>query len=201
MLEETFMRSPCAGIITGLALVVLSGCGDPGEIVPIAPPGANIPKVSPDASPAEALGEALPSTESSAPTVAGSAAAYKPAPPTAIGETRTTEGGVKYETLKEGTGPVYQWGQRGTFHYVGTLAESGKEFHSSRSKNLPESFRIGGDQLIRGWEEGLPGMKVGEIRKLTIPPALAYGDKGKAPIPPNATLIFEVELLSITAEQ
>ncbi len=196
------MRSPCAGIITGLALLALSGCGDPGEIVPTAPPGANIPKVSPDASPAEAQGEVPPSTDTpSAPVVTTSSAAYKPAPPTAIGESRTTEGGVKYETLKEGTGPVYKWGQRGTFHYVGTLADSGKEFWSSRSKGSSESFRIGGDQLIRGWEEGLPGMKVGELRKLFIPAPLAYGEKGKPPIPPNSNLVFEVELLSIAVEK
>ena len=111
---ETSMRSRCVGIITGLALLVLSGCEDPGEIVPIAPPGANIPKVSPDESPAEAQGEAVPSTDTAtAPAVTTSSAAYKPAPPTAIGETKTTEGGVKYETLKEGTGPEYKWGQRG----------------------------------------------------------------------------------------
>jgi FKBP-type peptidyl-prolyl cis-trans isomerase len=133
--------------------------------------------------------------------VTTSSAAYKPAPPTAIGESRTTEGGVKYETLKEGSGPVYKWGQRGTFHYVGTLADSGKEFYSSRSKGSPESFRIGGDQLIRGWEEGLPGMKIGELRKLFIPSPLAYGEKGKPPIPPNSDLVFEVELLSVAVEK
>ena len=195
------MRSQCVGIITGLALLVLAGCGDPGEIVPISPPGASVARISPD-SPAEALGEAVPSSSdtSSTPKVF-STPTYKPALPTAIGETKTTEGGIKYQTLKEGTGATYAWGQRGTFHYVGTLADSGKEFWSSRAKNVPESFRVGGDPLIRGWEEGLPGMKVGELRKLTIPPEHGYGDKGKAPIPPNATLVFEVELLSIAAEE
>jgi FKBP-type peptidyl-prolyl cis-trans isomerase len=197
------MRSPCARIITGLALLVLAGCGEPGEIVPIAPPGANIPKVSPDASPAEAQGETLPDMDTSAaPVVKTSAPAYKPAPPTAVGESRTTEGGVKYETLKVGSGPEYKWGQRGSFHYVGTLADSGKVFDSSRAKNSPYNIRIGGDSLIRGWEEGLPGMKVGEIRKLTVPPELAYKDKGFPPaIGPNATLVFEVELLSIAVEK
>jgi FKBP-type peptidyl-prolyl cis-trans isomerase len=195
------MRSPSVGIITGLAFLVLAGCGDPGEIVPISPPGANIARVSPD-SPAEALGETVPtSSDSSSTPKVVSTPTYKPAPPTAIGETRTTEGGIKYETLKEGTGPTYLWGQRGTFHYVGTMADGGREFDSTRTKNAPASFRIGGDSLIRGWEEGLPGMKVGETRKLTIPPEHAYGDKGKGPIPPNATLVFEVELLSIAAEQ
>ncbi len=195
------MRSLCAGIMTGVALLVLSGCEDPGEIVPISPPGANIQRVSPDDSPSEAQGETPPSSEPSAAAVTTSSAAYKPALPTAIGQTATTEGGVKYETLKEGTGPMYKWGQRGSFHYVGTLADSGKVFDSSRAKNTASNFRVGGDSLIRGWQEALPGMKVGEIRKLTIPPELAYKEKGYPPaIPPNATLIFEVELLSIAVE-
>jgi FKBP-type peptidyl-prolyl cis-trans isomerase len=195
------MRSLCAGIMTGVALLVLSGCGDPGEIVPILPPGANNPRISPDDSPADALGETPASSETSAAPVAKSTPAYKPAPPTAIGETKTTEGGVKYETLKEGTGPEYKWGQRGTFHYVGRLADSGKVFDSSHARNAPSNFRIGGDPLIRGWQEALPGMKVGETRKLTIPPELAYKADGHPPaIPPNATLIFEVELLSIAVE-
>jgi FKBP-type peptidyl-prolyl cis-trans isomerase len=195
------MRSLCAGIMTGVALLVLGGCEDPGEIVPTSPPGANIPKVSPDDSPSEAQGETPPSSEPSAPAITTSTAAYKPAPPTAIGETKTTEGGVKYETLKEGTGPEYKWGQRGSFHYVGRLAEDGRIFDSSRARGAPNNFRIGGDPLIRGWEEALPGMKVGETRKLTIPSELAYQAKGRPPlIPPHANLIFEVELLSIAVE-
>jgi FKBP-type peptidyl-prolyl cis-trans isomerase len=195
------MRSRCVGFITGLALLVLSGCEDPGEIVPVAPPGANIPRVSPDESPAEAQGETPPASVASAPALTSSAA-YKPALPTAIGETKTTEGGVKYQTLKEGTGPEYKRGQRGTFHYVGTLEKGNTVFDSTRTSNTPRSFRIGGDPLIRGWEEALPGMKVGELRKLTVPPELAYRETGKKPaIPPNATLIFEVELLNIAVEE
>jgi FKBP-type peptidyl-prolyl cis-trans isomerase len=197
------MRSQCVGLITGLALLVLSGCEGPGAIGPIAPPGANIPKVDPSDSASQAVGETVPESgaDGAPPPATKSTPAYKPAPPTAIGETRTTEGGVKYETLKEGYGPVYQWGQRGSFHYVGTLADGGSVFDTTRTKNTPASFRIGGDPLIRGWEEGLPGMKVGEVRKLTIPPELGYGEKGRPPIPPNATLIFEVELISIALEQ
>jgi FKBP-type peptidyl-prolyl cis-trans isomerase len=194
------MRSPCVGIITGLALLAVSGCGDPGEIVPISPPGANIPRTSPDETPAEAQGETLPTSESTAPPKVVSTPAFSPAPPTAIGETKTTEGGVKYQTLTEGTGPVYKWGQRGTFHYVGTLADGGREFDSSRARNKPMDFRIGGDPLIKGWEQALPGMKVGETRKLTIPPALGYQDQAKPGIPANSTLVFEVELLGIAEE-
>jgi FKBP-type peptidyl-prolyl cis-trans isomerase len=196
------MRSRCVEIMTGIALLISFGCEDPGPIVPISPPGANIPRVSPDASPAEATGEAITDT-GGVPAPVAAAAAYKPAPPTAIGETKTTERGVKYETLKEGTGPELKRGQRATLHYEGRLATDNMVFEESRSKNRPYSVRLGGDPpVIQGWEEGLPGMKVGETRKLTIPPELAYGERGSPPkIPPNATLIFEVELLNIAAEE
>jgi FKBP-type peptidyl-prolyl cis-trans isomerase len=197
------MRLRCVEIMIGFALLALSGCDDPGPIVPIAPPGANIPRVSPDAGPAEAMGETVPESQSSPPpnTVAVSAA-HKPAPPTAIGETKTTEKGVKYETLREGTGPELKRGQRATFHYEGKLAADNTVFDESRSRNKPLSCRLGGDPLIEGWEDALPGMKVGEIRKLTIPPEMGYKEKGSPPkIPPNATLIFEVELLNIAVEE
>jgi FKBP-type peptidyl-prolyl cis-trans isomerase len=188
-------------IMTGIALLILSGCEDPGPIVPIAPPGANVIRVSPDASPAEATGEAVAET-GGVPAQVAAAAAFKPAPPTAIGETKTTEKGVKYETLKEGTGPELKRGQRASFHYEGRLASDNTVFDESRSKDKPLSTRIGGDPLIQGWEEGLPGMRVGETRKLIVPPELGYGEKGRPPkIPPNATLIFEVELLNIAAEE
>jgi FKBP-type peptidyl-prolyl cis-trans isomerase len=125
-------------------------------------------------------------------------ASTKPAPPTAKGETKTTEGGVKYETLKEGTGPELKLGQKAAFHYVGKLS-SGDVFDSSRSAAPPKPFDVtlGEGQVISGWEEGLPGMKVGEIRKLTIPPEMGYGKMAKPKIPPNSTLVFEVELVEI----
>jgi hypothetical protein len=198
---ELSMRPRFVEIMTGFGLLVLSGCDDPGPIVPIAPPGATVQRTSPDAGPAEAMGETVP--ESGAPPSAiAVAAAHKPAPPTALGETKTTEKGVKYETLKEGTGPELKRGQRATFHYEGRLEKDNSVFDESRSKNKPLSCRIGGDPLIEGWEQGLPGMKVGEIRKLIIPPELGYGELGKPPkIPANATLVFEVELLNIAVEE
>lgn len=147
------MKLRCVEIMTGFALLVLSGCDGPGPIVPIAPPGANIPRVSPDSGPAEAQGEAVSETQSSAPPSTVSAA-YKPAPPTAVGETKVTERGVKYETLKEGTGPVLKRGQRASFHYEGRLAADNTVFEESRSKNQPLSSRLGGaPPLIEGWEE------------------------------------------------
>jgi FKBP-type peptidyl-prolyl cis-trans isomerase len=123
----------------------------------------------------------------------------KLAPSTAKGETKTTAGGVKYETLKEGTGPELKPGQKAALHYVGKL-EDGKEFDSSRTKQPPTPFEvsIGVSPLIKGWEEGIPGMKVGEVRKLTIPPEMGYGKRGHGSASPGfATLIFEVELVEI----
>jgi FKBP-type peptidyl-prolyl cis-trans isomerase len=104
---------------------------------------------------------------------------------------------VRYETIKQGTGTELKSGQAATIHYVGTI-ERGDVFDTTRTNDQPRKFRIGIDPLIKGWEEGIPGMKVGEIRKLTIPPSMGYGEKGRVPtIPPNATLIFEVELVDI----
>ena len=190
-----------AAVLVGLAL---GGCGDPTDLVPVTPPGAYIPKVSPDTDAAQALGEAAPSTNAPASTTKPATddpklAAMKLAPSTAKGETKTTAGGVKYETLKEGTGPELKPGQKAAIHYVGKL-ENGKEFDSTRSKPEPKPFEvsIGVTPLIKGWDEGIPGMKVGEVRKLTIPSEMGYGKKGYgSDIPADATLIFEVELVEV----
>ncbi len=106
--------------------------------------------------------------------------------------------GMKIEVLKEGTGDSSKNGDKVSVHYVGTL-ESGEKFDSSIDRGTPFSFSLGAGQVIKGWDLGVLGMKVGEKRKLTIPPNLAYGETGTpgGPIPPNATLIFEVELLGI----
>jgi FKBP-type peptidyl-prolyl cis-trans isomerase len=162
----------------------------------VAPPGANIPRPSPDTEPAAAVGEAPPTVDNPRPATA-KAGDHKPALPTAKGEPKTTARGVKYETLKEGIGPELKFGEKAKVHYVGKL-ENGEEFDSSRKREQAFPVRLGVDKVIEGWEEGIPGMKVGEIRKLTIPPDLAYKSEGRPPqIPPNATLVFEVELLEI----
>jgi FKBP-type peptidyl-prolyl cis-trans isomerase len=104
---------------------------------------------------------------------------------------------LESETLREGEGAAAKAGDRVTVHYVGTLTD-GKKFDSSRGRGEGFRFQLGRGEVIRGWDEGVAGMRVGELRKLTIPSELAYGARGFPPvIPPHATLVFEVELLSV----
>jgi FKBP-type peptidyl-prolyl cis-trans isomerase FkpA len=109
----------------------------------------------------------------------------------------TTSSGLTYEDTKVGTGPAAKSGQTVSVHYTGWLT-SGKKFDSSKDRNEPFDFPLGMGSVIKGWDEGVQGMQVGGVRKLTIPPALGYGARGAGGvIPPNATLVFEVELLTI----
>ena len=108
----------------------------------------------------------------------------------------TAASGLKYTDVVEGTGPSPQTGQMVSVNYIGTL-ENGKKFDSSYDHGKPFEFRIGTGSVIKGWDEGLMSMKVGGKRKLVIPPALGYGSRGTPNIPPNSTLIFDVELLNI----
>jgi peptidylprolyl isomerase len=111
--------------------------------------------------------------------------------------TVTTESGLQYVDLTEGDGASPTRGQTVTVHYTGTL-ENGTKFDSSRDRNRPFQFKIGVGQVIQGWDEGVATMKVGGRRKLIIPAELGYGSRGAGGvIPPNATLIFDVELLKV----
>lgn len=107
-------------------------------------------------------------------------------------------GAIHWRDLKEGEGPTARDGALLTIHYVGWLTD-GVEFDSSREAREPVTFRMGERQVIRGWEDGIRGMRAGGVRQLVIPPRLAYGGRGlPGRVPPGATLVFEVELLAIS---
>jgi FKBP-type peptidyl-prolyl cis-trans isomerase FkpA len=109
----------------------------------------------------------------------------------------TTASGLVFEDLVVGSGAAASAGQQVTVHYTGWLV-NGTKFDSSKDRDDPFDFPLGAGHVIRGWDEGVQGMQVGGKRKLTIPPALGYGARGAGGvIPPNATLIFEVELLGV----
>jgi FKBP-type peptidyl-prolyl cis-trans isomerase FkpA len=106
-------------------------------------------------------------------------------------------GELQIETLKAGTGSEATTGRRVTVHYVGTLT-TGSKFDSSRDRGEGFQFTLGKGEVIKGWDQGVAGMRIGELRKLTIPPELGYGTRGFPPvIPGNSTLVFEVELLAV----
>ena len=113
----------------------------------------------------------------------------------------TTDSGLQYEDTSVGTGATAQAGQHVSVHYTGWLYNDGvkgAKFDSSKDRNDPFGFGLGGGQVIKGWDEGVQGMKVGGARTLVIPPPLGYGARGAGGvIPPNATLMFEVELLGV----
>ena len=109
----------------------------------------------------------------------------------------TTPSGLIIEDLQPGEGAEACAGQIVTVHYTGWLTD-GRKFDSSKDRNDPFQFHLGGQEVIAGWDEGVVGMKIGGTRKLTIPPQLGYGARGAGGvIPPNATLVFEVELLGL----
>ena len=114
---------------------------------------------------------------------------------------QTLPSGLQYDDIAPGTGATAQSGAQVKVHYTGWLwkdGATGAKFDSSKDRGQPFSFALGAGQVIRGWDEGVAGMKVGGTRQLLIPPELGYGARGAGGvIPPNATLLFEVELLGV----
>ncbi|MBV9623031.1 MAG: FKBP-type peptidyl-prolyl cis-trans isomerase [Acidobacteria bacterium] len=118
-------------------------------------------------------------------------------PTKVIGPGTKTPAGLEYWDIRPGTGATAKNGQKVTVHYTGWLT-TGKKFDSSVDARKPFSFTIGTGEVIKGWDEGVTGMKVGGKRQLRVPPQLAYGERGyPGVIPPNSTLIFDIRLLSV----
>jgi FKBP-type peptidyl-prolyl cis-trans isomerase len=130
-------------------------------------------------------------------TTAAPPAAASGAEATASAKEITMPNGLKYVDLKVGDGQLAETGMTAQVHYTGWLTD-GTKFDSSVDRGQPFSFKLGAGQVIRGWDEGVKGMRVGGKRKLTIPPDMGYGAAGAGGvIPPNATLVFDVELLGL----
>ena len=180
----------------GVAGMLGGGCSPPPGLIDAQPPG-----VDPRLKLARDIKETqAPATPENTPELAalGQHTPRPPvplAPPTAKGEIRKTESGTTYETVREGSGARAKPGQLVTVNYTGTF-DDGRVFDSTQDQK-PFTVRLGAEQVITGWEETIPGMKAGEVRRLTVPPSAGYGASGKGTIPPNATLHFEVELLEI----
>jgi hypothetical protein len=121
---------------------------------------------------------------------------FVPGLPGGAGAEVTTRSGLKYTDLVVGNGPSPRAGQTAVVHYTGTLTD-GTKFDSSVDKGQPYSFALGTGSVIKGWDEGVATMKVGGKRKLVVPPVLGYGPAGRPGIPPNSTLLFDVELLDV----
>lgn len=118
----------------------------------------------------------------------------KMVPPTEPTQAKAEE--LKIEDIEEGSGPEVKSGDTVSIHYTGTLTD-GTKFDSSVDRGTPFETKIGVGDVIEGWDKGVVGMKVGGKRKLIIPPSMGYGEQGMGTIPPNSTLIFEVELLEL----
>lgn len=181
----TLQRAPffrLSAVLLTFAAPLAGGCSKLTE-----PPKQEAIQTEPAAS-AEVKAAANPSASA---TAVGKPTAEKaPEPP-------PTNEKLESKDLVVGKGAEAKAGDSVKVHYVGTLTD-GKEFDSSKKHNQPFEFELGAGRVIKGWDQGVAGMKVGGKRKLTIPPSLGYGARGAPPvIPPNATLLFDVELLEV----
>lgn len=166
-------------VLSAAAAVLVTGCGPTGNGEPAAG------------------GE--PDTTAAAPAEASRA----PAPAREAAEPTEIVPGLTMRVLEEGSGATAAAGDTAVVHYTGWLYDEaaanhrGAKFDSSVDRGQPFDFTLGAGEVIRGWDEGVRGMRVGEVRELTIAPHLGYGNRGVGPIPPGSTLVFEVELLDI----
>lgn len=165
-------HAPAAPLLTALLLLVACGGGD-ADTDADAEAAA-----SADAAAADSACEALTSVPSDSMTA--------------------TDSGLRHLLIAEGQGSTAEAGDTVAVHYTGCLTD-GTKFDSSRDRGEPIRFVLGTGRVIEGWDEGLQGMRVGGERILRIPPELAYGSSGGGPIPPNATLLFRVELMEVAA--
>jgi FKBP-type peptidyl-prolyl cis-trans isomerase len=168
--------SPLARCLCGAFLVVLAGCQQSETTSTSTGSSATTTTTTP-----------APTDQAAAPASEGATAQEVSLP-----------GGLKYQDLKVGDGALAESGKQVSVHYTGWLTD-GTKFDSSVDRGEPFAFQLGAGQVIRGWDEGVKGMRVGGKRKLTIPSELGYGARGTpgGPIPPNATLVFDVELLGV----
>jgi len=183
------------------ASVILAACGSDNKNTSATKPAGGATQVTGGVKPSAS---ATSGGQATAPAVQATAAASQqqtdgnaPGIPELKGQIVTTASGLRYIDEQVGTGDSPKTGQVVTVHYTGWLT-NGTKFDSSRDRPQPFTFNIGQGRVIKGWDEGVATMKVGGKRTLIIPPALGYGERGAGGvIPPNATLMFDVELLAV----
>lgn len=176
-----------SGLKRGLLLLVLAGMVSAAGCQKAGQPGVESPPSSPPSATAPQGGESEEGSEAVK-------AARKLGTPT-DNPVVTTQSGLQHIDVKEGEGASAKAGQTAVVHYTGWLVD-GTKFDSSLDKPQPFEFPLGAGRVIKGWDEGVAGMKPGGVRKLIVPPELGYGSRGAGNmIPPDATLIFEVQLL------
>lgn len=188
MARSPWQSTEIAAILaSSLLLVACSGGDNSGYRRPSQPAGQGAVAAPTQSQPARVESSSGQGTDGNAPGI-----------PELLGETRSTPSGLRYIDERVGEGATPQNGQNVSVRYTGWLTD-GSKFDSSLDRGQPFGFPLGAGRVIRGWDEGVASMKVGGKRRLIIPPELGYGSQGTAggPIPPNATLIFDVELLAV----
>lgn len=194
-MKKTFSWiAPSALIAISSLAFMASGCNNPEPAATEASPVAEASPVvesSPVADDSKMVGPPPPPPGPKAP------GDFDKRPFKGNGKVVKSASGLQYEDMTIGKGVLAEPGKTCVMHYTGTLTD-GTKFDASRDRGEPFSFPLGGGQVIKGWDEGVAGMKVGGRRKLTIPYQIAYGEEGRPPtIPPKATLIFDVELMDV----